>query len=243
MTQRPLRAVAILAGGLATRMRPLTEHIPKALLDVAGKPFIEHQLANLASQGVQDVVLCVGYLGDMLQAHVGDGSRFGLRVQYSPDGPVLLGTGGALRLAAQRFPETLASAFFVLYGDSFLPIAYAPVQAAFAASKKPALMTVLANADRWDGSNVLWQNGALQRYSKSARTADMQHIDYGLGLLKTQLLHEQRAEKFDLAGLYETLSAQGDLDGFEVFERFYEIGSPQGLADTNGYFLKLEQTT
>ena len=237
-----LRPVVILAGGLATRMRPLTEHIPKALLEVAGKPFVDHQLANLAAQGVRDVVLCVGFLGDMVQAHVGDGSQFGLRVHFSPDGPQLLGTGGALKLAAQRFPAVLGESLFVLYGDSYLPIEYAPVQAAFSTSSKPALMTVLANGDRWDSSNVLWQNGELQRYSKTQRSPDMQHIDYGLGLLRTGLLLNEATERFDLAAVYEALSNQGQLAGFEVFERFYEIGSPQGLTDTHNYLSNLEQT-
>ena len=242
MKQTALRPVAILAGGLATRMRPLTEHIPKALLEVAGKPFIDHQLANLAKQGVREVVLCIGFLGDMVQAHVGDGAQFGLRVHYSPDGPQLLGTGGALRLAAQRFPEVLGESYFVLYGDSYLPIDYAPVQAAFSASNMPALMTVLANGDLWDSSNVLWQHGRLQRYSKTLRSSDMLHIDYGLGLLKTALLLQQGTQRFDLAAVYESLSNQGQLAGFEVVERFYEIGSPQGLADTHNFLSNLEQT-
>ena len=112
--------VAILAGGLATRLRPITEKIPKSLVDVAGEPFIVRQLDYLFRQRVRDVVLCIGYLGEMIEAVVGDGSRFGLRVSYSIDGPILLGTGGALRRAA----PLLGEAFFVLYGDSYLPVDY-----------------------------------------------------------------------------------------------------------------------
>ncbi len=231
--------VAILAGGLATRMRPLTERVPKALLEVAGKPFIDWQLQQLAGQGVRDVVLCVGYLGEMLEAHVGNGARFGLRVHYSPDGPTLLGTGGALRQALHAHPAALGSAFFVLYGDSYLPIDFAPVQERFAQSKAPALMTVLANGDRWDTSNVLWQDGKLARYSKRDRSADMRHIDYGLGVIASDVLLKQADGPFDLAHVYERLSEQGQLAGQEVHERFYEIGSPQGLADTHEYLSNL----
>ncbi len=237
-----MRAVAILAGGLATRMRPLTEKIPKALLDVAGTPFIDRQLRDLHAKGITDVVLCVGFLGDMLQLHVADGSRYGLKVHYSFDGDTLLGTGGALRLAAQRFASVLGDGFFVLYGDSFLPIDFAQVQRAFDQGDAPALMTVLANGDQWDTSNVIWQNGQLRRYSKRERSAEMRHIDYGLGLVRTSLLHLETAPVFDLAALYERLSGSGQLSGFEVFTRFYEIGSQQGLADTTHYFSTREQT-
>lgn len=235
-----VKAVAILAGGLATRMRPLTEKIPKALLDVAGKPFIDRQLTDLRRQGVTDVVLCVGFLGEMLQAHVGDGSRFGLRAHFSFDGDTLLGTGGALKQALGRFPDVLGDGFFVLYGDSFLPIDFVAVQRRFDESTASALMTVLANGDRWDSSNVIWQDGQLQRYSKRARTPEMRHIDYGLGLIRSSVLTTTTEPVFDLAHIYERLSQAGDLAGFEVDTRFYEIGSLQGLSDTIDYFLNLE---
>ena len=154
--------VAILAGGLATRLRPITQTIPKALIEVAGKPFIDHQLRYLKKQGIRQVVLCIGYLGEMIQEVVGDGSAFGLHVTYSPDGRVLLGTGGALR---QALP-VLGEDFFVLYGDSYLPVNFLAVQEAYKASKKPALMTVLLNGDRWDKSNVVFEGGRLVEYNK-----------------------------------------------------------------------------
>ena len=153
--------VAILAGGLATRLRPITQTIPKALIEVAGKPFIHHQLDYLKKQGIEQVVLCIGYLGEMIQEVVGDGSTFGLRVIYSPDGPVLLGTGGALRQALPMLGED----FFVLYGDSYLPVDFRAVQEAYLASHQPALMTVLKNGDRWDKSNVLFDQGRLVEYN------------------------------------------------------------------------------
>jgi len=225
--------VAILAGGLATRLRPITETIPKALVEVAGVPFICRQLTQLAAQGARTVVLCLGHLGEMIKAEVGDGSRFGLKVVYSFDGPKPLGTGGALR---QALPF-LGRAFFVLYGDSFLPIDFSSVERAFLASGKDALMTVLKNGDKWDKSNVLFRDGAVLEYSKRAPQPEMMYIDYGLGVLSVSALAWQDAgAQFDLAELYHALSLQGRLAGYEVHERFYEIGSFEGLKDTEMYF-------
>ena len=227
--------VAILAGGLATRMRPLTETIPKALLDIAGEPFICRQLTYLKRQGISKVVLCIGYLGEQIEAIVGDGSAFGLEVRYSPDGPKLLGTGGALR---QALPQ-LGEAFFVLYGDSFLPVEFAPVEASFYAQGKPALMTMLANQNRWDKSNVLVENGQLIEYNKKQPRPEMAYIDYGLGIVSASLLRDyEEGAAFDLAEIYQALSLKGALAGFEIFERFYEIGSFEGLKETAAYFLQ-----
>ncbi len=227
--------VAILAGGLATRLRPITETIPKALVEVAGRPFICRQLDHLHAQGIRRVVLCIGYLGEMIQAVVGDGSEFGLDVTYSPDGPVLLGTGGALKQALPLLGEQ----FYVLYGDSFLPVDFARVERAFFESGKEALMTVLENGDRWDKSNVLFREGELLEYNKHAPRPEMAFIDYGLGVLTGRVLETCRAEQaFDLAEVYHALSLKGDLAGYEVHERFYEIGSHGGLKETESYFLE-----
>ena len=226
--------VAILAGGLATRLHPITQTIPKALVDVAGKPFISRQLAYLHAQGIRRVVLCIGYLGQMIQQVVGDGSLFGLEVAYSPDGPKLLGTGGALR---QALP-LLGQEFFVLYGDSFLPVELPPIEAAFVKSGQAALMTVLDNGDRWDKSNVLFQNGELLEYNKHQPKPDMTYIDYGLAALSRPVLAAYPASSaFDLAEVYHALSLNGQLVGYEVHERFYEIGSHNGLKETEEYFL------
>jgi N-acetyl-alpha-D-muramate 1-phosphate uridylyltransferase len=221
--------VAILAGGLATRMRPVAERIPKALFEVAGKPFIEHQLALLRREGVERVVLCVGFLGEMVEAHVGDGARFGLKVSYSFDGERLLGTGGALRRALPMLGEH----FFVLYGDSYLDIAYAPVQAAYRASGLPSLMTVFRNEGRWDTSNVVFDGKRIVLHDKRHRTEDMAFIDYGLGVINSDIIRDWKDEAFDLSDLYGSLAREGRLAGFEATTRFYEIGTPSGLAETD----------
>lgn len=230
--------IAILAGGLATRLRPITETIPKALVDVAGKPFIIRQLEYLREQGIRNVVLCVGYLGDMIKGMVGDGQKFGLKVSYSEDGPDLLGTGGALSKAI----PLLGDQFFVLYGDSFLPVNFSFVQRAYEESGQPVLMTVLKNQNQWDKSNVLFVDGRLLEYNKRAPRAEMTYIDYGLGVVSASVLKPRPVgQLFDLADVYQDLSLQGQLAGLEVQERFYEIGSLTGLKETEDYFLSKEK--
>lgn len=224
--------VAILAGGLATRLRPITEKIPKALVEVAGKPFIFHQLDWLKRQKIEQVVLCVGYLGQMIREKVGSGKPWGIDIQYSFDGDKLLGTGGALRKAL----SVLGDEFFVFYGDSFLPIDFLPVQKAFQASKKQALMTFLKNQGRWDRSNVEAHQGRLIAYNKRQPTSAMEHIDYGLGVLSRRALESWQGDSsFDLADLYQALALQGDLAGHKVTHRFYEIGSKEGLVEAEKF--------
>jgi len=220
--------VAILAGGLATRLRPITEKIPKSLVSVAGEPFLAHQLRLLHARGVRRAVLCVGYLGEMIERDFGDGAAFGIELRYSFDGPTLLGTGGALRQALPLLGEE----FFVLYGDSYLPIDYAAVLADFHASGQPGLMTVFRNEGAWDTSNVQFEHGRIVRYDKRERTPAMQHIDYGLGVFRAAVFAERAAgEASDLAEVQRGLVAKGALAGHEVFQRFYEIGSHAGLAE------------
>jgi len=227
--------IAILAGGLATRLRPITETIPKSLIQVAGKPFICHQLDYLRQQGINSVVLCIGYLGEMIQEVVGDGSRWGMHVCYSLDGPALLGTGGALRKAL----PLLGKRFFILYGDSYLPIDFADVEKTYAASRKKGLMTVLKNRNQWDKSNVEFDEGQITEYNKFETRSQMHYIDYGLGLLQGAVLQAYPAgQSFDLSKVYNDLSLTGELAGYEVFERFYEIGSDQGIVDTQAYLLE-----
>ena len=218
--------LAILAGGLATRLRPITETIPKSLVSVAGRPFIEHQLEQLQREGIRHVVLCVGYLGEMVRDVVGDGSRFGLRVDYSFDGPKLLGTGGALRQALPLLGDT----FFVLYGDSYLPIPFAPVAETFLKSGKQGLMTVYRNEGSHDTSNVVFADGRIRIYDKKVRLPEMRHIDYGLELLRPAAFEPFAGrEAFDLAELLQDLLRRDQLAGHEVLTRFYEIGSHAGL--------------
>jgi NDP-sugar pyrophosphorylase family protein len=220
--------VAILSGGLATRLRPATEKIPKALLPIAGRPFLVHQLNLLQKRGVRSVVICVGYLGEMIRGSIPDGKPWGMTLEYSFDGPQLLGTGGAVRKALPLLGER----FFVLYGDSYLPTDYAAVAGAFGRSGRAGLMTVFHNEGRWDTSNVVFRNGGIIVYEKRQRTPDMQHIDYGLSVLTPRAFDglESRAP-LDLVEVFQKLVAEGELAGYEVRERFYEAGSAKGLAE------------
>lgn len=221
--------VAILAGGLANRLRPVTEHTPKVLLEVCGKPFAVHQLELLRRHGVTRAVFCVGYLGEQVQAALGDGRRWGMNLQYVFDGPVLLGTGGALRRAL----PLLGDAFMVLYGDSYLDCDYAAISQAFLNSARLGLMTVFRNDGKWDRSNILFSEGNIRRYDKEHCDPEMQHIDYGLGVLRAEVFHSYpENEPLDLARVYQDLLAQDQLAGYEMTQRFYEIGSIQGLEET-----------
>lgn len=218
--------VAILAGGMATRLRPITEKIPKLLVEVAGEPFFSHQLRLLKQQGLTRIVLCVGYLGEMIVEQYGDGSKWGMQIDYSFDGPKLLGTGGAIIHALPK----LGDAFYVLYGDSYLPIDYREVGHSFLASGKQGLMTVFENHERFDTSNVWFDAGQIRLYDKKNKVPQMHHIDYGLGLLRASALagcpHEAVV---DLADVYKQLVGRGELAGLEIKQRFYEIGSHAGL--------------
>lgn len=218
--------VAILAGGLATRLRPLTDAIPKALVDINGEPFVFHQLRLLRRAGIERVVLCVGYLGEQVAERVGDGAALGLDVTNSFDGPQLLGTAGAVKRAL----SLLGDSFFVVYGDSYLECDYAAVQKAFVESDKPALMTVYRNEGNWDTSNVEFAGGRILAYDKRQHTPRMRHIDYGLGVFHATAFDGVRAgETCDLAALYQALLARDRLAACEVAQRFYEVGSPAGI--------------
>lgn len=209
------------------------------MVEVAGEPFIAHQLRLLAREGVTDVVICAGHLGDQVKAFVADGSAFGCQVRYSFDGDILLGTGGALRRAL----PLLGKRFFVMYGDSYLDTRFRPIYDAFLRAKKSALMTVFCNANRWDTSNIEFVNGTIRRYDKVNRTQFMRYIDYGLGILDAGLLMEREPnDRFDLADFYRELISRELLAGYEIEDRFYEIGSPSGLAETDA-FLRRDAVT
>ncbi len=224
--------VAILAGGLATRLRPATETLPKALIDINGEPFIVHQLRLLRDRGITHIVLCLAHLSHQIIRAVGDGRQFGIAVTYSFDGPVLLGTAGAIRRAVPK----LGPSFFVLYGDSYLQCDYAQVQAAFEESGKPGLMTVFRNEGQWETSNVEYTEGRIVAYDKHQRTPKMQHVDYGLGVFdRSAFQHLQPDKPYDLEKLYQELIRQGRLAAFEVAERFYEVGSQAGIAELRHY--------
>jgi MurNAc alpha-1-phosphate uridylyltransferase len=225
-----LPPICVLAGGLGTRLGETVKDTPKPLLEVAGEPFLLHQLRLLRRFGAERVVLCVGYLGERIEARIGH-EQFGIEIDYSHDGPTLIGTLGAVRKAA----PLLGDRFLVLYGDTYLRLDYADAAARWAASGCPGLMTVLRNAGRWDTSNALLRDDGRVRYDKRAPTAEMEWIDYGLGGLRTDALDRVPADANDLADLYHALSLRGDLFGYEVTERFYEIGTSEALAETGAF--------
>lgn len=219
--------ICILAGGLATRLRPLTENLPKAMVDILGKPFLVHQLENLKKQGITRILLLLGYRAEQIQEYFGDGAAWGVKLDYCFDGPKPLGTGGAVMKAL----PFLNNPFFVMYGDSYLEGDYRGIKTRFLESVGyKGLMTVYANHGKYEGSNVIFENGKLIQYSKRNKDPKMQYIDWGLGILSKEAFadFDQRAV-FDLAEVYETLAAQGLLLGHEVFNRFYEIGSFEGI--------------
>jgi NDP-sugar pyrophosphorylase family protein len=225
-----LPTVCILAGGLGTRLGARVDDTPKPLLEIAGEPFLVHQLRLLAAHGVSDVVLCIGYRGDAIEDRIGP-SCGGVRVRYSRDSPQLDGTLGAIRRAI----DMLGERFLVLYGDTYLRIDYSAAAAAWNASGLPAMMTVLRNAGRWDASNADFDGARVTAYDKRSADRRLQWIDYGLGGLESRLVHEYEATTRDLADLYAALSARGELFGFEATERFYEIGTPEAFDETDRF--------
>jgi N-acetyl-alpha-D-muramate 1-phosphate uridylyltransferase len=225
-----LPPVCILAGGLGTRLGEQVRDTPKPLIEVAGEPFLLHQLRLLARHGAGEIVLCVGYLGDLIEQRIG-AERFGLRIAYSFDAPGLSGTLGAML----RARELLGERFLVLYGDTYLRIDYAAAARGWRESGQPAMMTVLRNEGQWDRSNVLYAHGSVVAYDKRAPRPEMLWIDYGLGGLDQRALDLAPAGTSDLAELYSRLAREGSLYGFEASERFYEIGSPEALAETEAF--------
>jgi NDP-sugar pyrophosphorylase family protein len=224
----------VLAGGLGTRMRPQTERVPKTLLPVGDTPFAHYQLAWMAAHGVAEVVYCIGFLGNQVRAFVGDGGKWGLTVQYVEDGDTLAGTGGALRRAFDAC--ILRDEFLVMYGDSFLPLDFRFLVRDFAEQTLPAMMAVYCNRGRFDTGNVQYEGGRVVLYQKrkpATRGIDLHYIDYGITVLSADIVAEEipAGAKSDLADMYHRLSVDGRLAGYEVHERFYEIGSPAGLAD------------
>jgi NDP-sugar pyrophosphorylase family protein len=220
----------ILAGGLGTRMYPLTQTIPKALLPVHGRPFALYQLDCMRRHGVTDVVYSIGHLGDRIRAAIGDGEQLGLHVAYSDEGTRALGTGGALRLACDA--GLLDPSFLVTYADSYLRIDFAAVMARLHIADKPAILVAYRNDDRWDRSNVKLTGPDVAFYDKRAGHGEtFTHIDYGLAALHRDVVYEIPDGRSDLADFYHRLSTQGRLGVFEADQRFYEIGSMRGLAD------------
>ena len=224
--------VAILAGGRATRLGSLTADLPKALIPVAGRPFVDHQLELLARNGARRIVFCVGHLGDQIEAHVGGGAHYGLEVAYAYDGDRLLGTGGAVRRAL----PLLGPLSYVVYGDAYLDIDYAAILDHFEQRPEPALMTVFHNGGRWDTSNVHYRDGRVVRYDKRQPDQEMAYIDYGASIYRAETIERMPPDEvYDLGDLTHELAADGLLAGYEVTQRFYEVGSVAGIGETEAY--------
>jgi NDP-sugar pyrophosphorylase family protein len=231
-TEVKLPPIAVLCGGLGTRLWPLTEKIPKSMLEMAGEPFIAWQLRLLAAAGFRDVVLLCGYLGEQIEQFAGDGKQFGLKVRYCHDGEKPLGTGGAVRRAL----PILGSTFMTIYGDSYCPTDYRRIYSAYLSSGKAALMTVFQNENRWDKSNVEYRDGCIVRYDKNNPDESMTYIDYGVNVFTDRVFSViPENEVFDLAIIQTSLARKGNLAGIEVSERFFEVGSQSGIDDFRGF--------
>lgn len=224
-----LLPIAVLAGGLATRLGDLALDTPKALAPVAGEPFIFHQLRLLAHHGAGRIVLCVGHLGGQIVDAVGDGRRFGTEVLYVFDGPEPIGTAGALRRAS----HLLGSKFLVTYGDAYLRIDHAAVQRAFCSSGLPGLMTVLQNDGKWEASNAVFEGGRVTAYNKRVPPSGARWVDYGLLAFEARVFEDSVAA--DLSEVCRELASSGSLGGYLAQERFYEIGTPEALAEADEF--------
>jgi len=216
--------LVLLAGGLATRLRPITASTPKALIPINGVPFIDWQLKLLRSKGITKVIMCLGFLGEEIEEYVGSGSKYGLEISYSYDGGKLLGTGGAIKKALKLLPTE----FFVTYGDSYLEIDYQPIQAHYKNSHKKGLMVIYPNKDKWDTSNVVVEQGQIKKYSKTDKDTNMDYIDYGITILTKDMFNEQ-GETFDLGTILEEQVKNKELAAYVATNRFYEIGSVAGI--------------
>lgn len=224
--------LAILAGGLATRLGSLTKGKPKSLIQIQGKPFLEYQLDFLKEGGIKNIVLCIGYLGEQVERHFGSGSRFGVDIMYSYDSEQLLGTAGALKNAERLLEEE----FFVMYGDSYLFLDFAAAMAYFKEFDKLGLMTVYKNYNRYDASNVVVENNKVKQYSKKEKSKDMIYVDYGASILRKKALELiPQNQVYSLEELFSELIKQKELLAYEVHKRFYQIGSPEGLEEFQQY--------
>jgi MurNAc alpha-1-phosphate uridylyltransferase len=219
----------ILAGGLATRLGERARELPKALLPIAGKPFLAWQIAALARSGFSEVVLCIAHFGAQIRDFLGDGAAFGVTAAYSEDGPELLGTGGALRRAL----PLLGASFLVTYGDSYLPFDYAaPLRDLNAHPEALGTMSVFENNDAWDSSNTEVRGETVLRYEKGGMDAALRYIDYGALALRRSVLTERPADvRFGLEQVQAELARAGTLRAYPASERFYEIGSELGIRD------------
>lgn len=231
--------LVLLAGGLATRLKPVTETIPKSMIEVAGKPFIEHQLILIKKNGISNVIICAGKFGEIIQEFTDRNNSFDLNIKYSFDGSKLLGTGGAVLKALEVAGEN----FFVMYGDSYLTAEFREIGNYFISNDANGLMTVYRNENKFDKSNVEYSDGKIIRYDKKSADDKMKFIDYGLGIFNRSAFNEFKDQDvFDLERVYQSLLLKDQLTGYEVKERFYEIGSFEGLEETRKILSSKQQT-
>ncbi|HEX9912321.1 MAG TPA: sugar phosphate nucleotidyltransferase [candidate division Zixibacteria bacterium] len=220
--------LVILAGGLATRLFPLTSKVPKSMLEINKRPFLEYQLELLKEYEIKDVLLCLGYKGELIKNYFGDGKKFGVNLSYSFDGEKLLGTAGALKKAYKILNDN----FLLMYGDSYLPYDYWKIEEAFKNSEKLSLMVVYKNQNRFDKSNILIADDLVKVYDKTLKGENLEYIDAGLSILKKEVLSlVPEDEPFDLQELYKTLISEQEMSAYEVRQRFYQIGSLEGLEE------------
>ena len=218
--------IVILAGGLGTRLRPLTERLPKCLVPVNGRPFLEYQLELLSRRGVRDIVLCVGYLGEAVLEHFGPGHRFGVNIVYSWERDGLLGTAGALKQAE----PLLEPEFFVTYGDSYLLLDYREIVRRFRESPALGMMVIYRNYDRLELSNVVARDGQVVAYDKTTRLPGMVYVNEGLSVLRRRALRLiPDGEPVSQEEFYQVLIARRELLAYETQQRFYEVGSLRGI--------------
>ncbi len=220
--------IAILAGGLGTRLRPITQTVPKSLVPVAGKPFQEHQIALLRDAGITDIVLLVAHMGEMIVDYFGDGSAFGVKITYSNEGPNLLDTAGAIRHAA----PLLQDRFFVTFGDSYLLLPYGRIWRDYVDAARKALMVVYRNDNRFDSSDIFVADGLVKAYRKSPPLPDAFYINHGLMIMRRQdIMDIREGERMSLQQFLQPLIAENQLAAWETTQRFYEIGSLAGLKE------------
>lgn len=232
--------VAILAGGLATRLEPLTKEIPKSLILIQDKPFLEYQLEFLRKGGIKDVVLCIGHLGEQIEKYFGDGRKFGMNITYSYEGKQLLGTAGALKKAE----KLLEDPFFTMYGDSYLSLDFADAMSYFKSQNKFALMSVYKNYDRYERSNTVIKGGLVKKFSKKEEAKDMVYIEYGANIFRKEALELiPESLPYSLEELFPELIRRKELLAYEVRERFYQIGSPEGLEEFKRYVMQISGVT
>ena len=228
--------VVILAGGYATRLRPLTEKIPKALVLVSGKPFIEWQISLLKSQGYKELIILTGFLGNQIKEYLGNGEKYGITINYCSDGSTLLGTGGAIKNAIDLLPEN----FFIMYGDTYLPINFIEVEEAYFNKNKKALMTIFKNNNAFDKSNIIYENDKIIKYVINENLENLEYIDYGLSIFSKEVFLKINTSKFELKTVFIDLISLEELGAYRVYKRFYEMGRVETLIETENYFRGLK---